>query len=62
MATSVGTSKGVEPLDSLDTSLKIIESLIEVKENCSSTVVIANTGKSACQLQKGIDLGQVVAV
>ena len=52
----------LEPSDSLDTSLKIIESLIEVNEDGSSAVVVANTGKSTYQLQKGMDLGQVVGV
>ena len=49
----------LEPSDSLDTSLKIVESLIEVKEDGSFAVVVANTGKSMYQLQKGMDLGQV---
>ena len=52
----------LEPSDSLDTSLKIVESLIEVKEDGSSAVVVANTGKSTYQLQKGMDLDQVVEV
>jgi len=49
----------LEPVGSLDTSLKIVESLIEVKESSSSAVVISNTGRSTCQLQKGMDLGHV---
>ena len=52
--TSAGSNvKGtvmLEPVGSLDTSLKIVESLIEVKENGSSAVVISNTGRSTCQL------------
>ena len=52
----------LEPSDSLDTSLKILESLIEVKDDGSSAVVVANTGKSTYQLKKGMDLGQVVEV
>ena len=39
--------------------MKIAESLIEVKENGSTAMVITNTGNSACQLQKGMDLGQI---
>ena len=39
--------------------MKIAESLIKVKENSSTAMVITNTGNSACQLQKGMDLGQV---
>ena len=41
----------LEPSDSLDTSLKIVESLIEVNEDGSSAVVVANTGKCTHQLQ-----------
>ena len=53
----------LEPSDSLHTSLKIVESLIEVNEDGSSAVEVANTGKSTYQLQKGMDyLSQVVEV
>ena len=50
------------PSDSLDTSLNIVESLIEVNQDGPYVVVVANTGKSTYQLQKGMDLGQVVEV
>ena len=50
----------LEPSSSLDSSLKIAESLIEVKENGSTTMVITNTGNSAYQLQKGMDLDQAL--
>ena len=35
--------------DSLDTSLKIVGSLIEVKEDGSSAVVVASTGESVAE-------------
>jgi len=50
----------LEPLDSLDSSLQIAESFIEVGENGSSATVVTNTGKSTYQLQKGMRLGQAV--
>ena len=40
----------LEPSDSLDTSLKIVEFLTQVKEeDGSSAVVVANTGKSVTE-------------
>jgi len=59
-APNVNGSVMLEPLDSLDSSLQIAESLIEVRENGSSAMVITNTGKSTYQLQKGMELGQAV--
>ena len=50
----------LEPSGSLDSSLKIAKSLIEVKENGSTTMVITNTRNSVYQLQKGMDLGQAL--
>jgi len=50
----------LEPLDSLDCSLQMAESLIEVKGNGLTTVVIANTGKTSQQLKSGTSLGKVV--
>jgi len=46
----------LEPSEALDILLKVIESLIEIRENGSSAVVVTNTGNSTCQLQKGMDL------
>jgi len=43
----------LEPLDSLDSSLQIAESLTEVRENGSSAMV---SGKFTYQLQKGVEL------
>ena len=50
----------LEPSSSLDYSLKIAESLIEVKENGFSAMVVTNAGKSTYQLHKSMELGQAV--
>ena len=39
----------LQPSDSLDTSLNIVGSLIEAKEDGSSAVVVANTGESVTE-------------
>ena len=48
----------MEPSKSLDQSLQIEESLLKVKEDGSTAVVIVNNGNSSCQLKKGWKLGQ----
>ena len=50
----------LEPSQSLDQSLKVEESLLEVKEDGSTALVIVNNSNSSCQLKKGMELGQVI--
>ena len=50
----------LEPSESLDRSLQVEESLLEVKEDGSTTIVIRNNSSSSCQLNKGMELGQAV--
>ena len=49
----------LEPSKSLNQSLQIEESLLKVKEDGSTAVVVVNNGNSSCQLKKGLKLGQV---
>ena len=50
----------LEPSQSLDQSLKVEESLLEVKEDGSTALVIVNNSNSSCQLKKGMELGQAI--
>ena len=50
----------LEPSESLDQSLQVEESLLEVKEDGSTAIVIRNNSSSSCQLNKGMELGQAV--
>ena len=47
----------LEQLDSLNPFLQIAESLVEVKEDGSTAVVITNTGKTSHHLKNGTNLG-----
>ena len=50
----------LEPSKSLNQALQVEESLLEVKEDGSTTVVIVNNSNSSCQLKKGTELGQAI--
>ena len=50
----------LEPSKSLNQALQVEESLLEVKEDGSTTVVIVNNSNSSCQLKKGTKLGQAI--
>ena len=50
----------LEPSKSLNQTLQIEESLLEVKEDGSTTVVVVNNSNSSCQLRKGMELGQAI--
>ena len=59
----VAQAKGtilLEPSKSLNQALQVEESLLEVKEDGSTTVVIVNNSNSSCQLKKGMELGQAI--
>jgi len=49
----------LEPLDSLDPSLQIVESPVEVKKDGSTVVEITNTEKLTHQLKSGTKFRQV---
>ena len=49
----------LEPSKSLNQSLQVEESLLEIKEDGSTAVVIVNNSNLSCQLKKGLKLGQV---
>ena len=50
----------LEPSKSLDQSLKVEESLLEVKEDSSTALVIVNNSNTSCQLMKGMELGKAI--
>ena len=50
----------LEPSKSLNQALQVEESLLEVKEDGSTTVVVVNNSNSSCQLKKGTELGQAI--
>ena len=63
MPVQVAEAKGtvlLEPSKSLNQALQVEESLLEVKEDGSTTVVIVNNSNSSCQLKKGTELGQAI--
>ena len=50
----------LEPSKLLNQALQVEESLLEVKEDGSTTVVIVNNSNSSCQLKKGTEVGQAI--
>ena len=50
----------LEPKECLENCLKTDESLVEVGENGSTTMLIVNHGKSTCHLKKNTELAQAV--
>ena len=50
----------LEPKECLENCLKTDESLVEVGENGSTTMLIVNHGKSPCHLKKNTELAQAV--
>ena len=50
----------LEPTESLDRSLQVEESLLNVKEDGSTAMVIRNNSSSSFQLNKGMALGQAM--
>ena len=52
----------LEPSESLDQSLQVEESLLDVKEDGSAAVVIVNHSSTGCQLNRGMELGRVSRV
>ena len=52
----------IEPSQSLDHSLQVKESLLEVKEDGSAAMIIVNNSNTNVQLKKGLELGQATGV
>ena len=52
----------IEPSKSLDHSLQVEESLLEVKEDGSAAMMIVNNGNTSVQLKKGLELGQAIGI
>ena len=50
----------LEPKEYLESCLKADESLVDVGENGSTTMLIVNSGKSPCHLKKNTELAQAV--
>ena len=63
MPVQVAQAKGtilLEPSKSLNQTLQVEESLLEVKEDSSTTVVIVNNNNSSCQLKKAWNLAKLL--
>ena len=52
----------IEPSKSLDHSLQVEKSLLEVKEDGSAAMMIVNNSNTSVQLKKGLELGQAIGV